>query len=517
VSSPSSAPTRAPAGGRTAPNGGRPPHGGPAPPESLADTGLSAEAVVELLLKTLYVQGARTGLELHREIRLPFSLLDDRLQDLQLRQLVEVRGTSGAGRGSYLFDLTGKGRERAREALDTCQYVGPAPVPLQAYREWVEMQSVKGVRMTRDTIRMGLSHLVLDAGFVDKLGPAINSAKSMFLYGDSGNGKTNLAESIARMLGGDVFVPFAVDVGGQTVVVHDPVVHRPAEAADGGSDDGPEWLAGAPGWDLRFAHASRPVVFTGGELTLDQLDLEFDPVTKVYQAPFQMKANGGVLIIDDFGRQRVRPRDLLNRWIVPLEKRIDYLTLHTGHKFPVPFDCLLVFATNLDPTDLVDEAFLRRIHYKILVPDPTREQYEQIFRRCCVSRGIPFDAAAVEHIFENYYRRLSIEPRSCHPRDILDHLVDSARFLQLEPTLSTGLVDRACESYFLDMPGSDGGDVLESMEPAESAPEKPAPEEAVDEEPALEQVGPRREAAEEPDDVRPESGPAPEEARSEEG
>lgn len=449
----------------------------PPSPETLADTGLTAEAVSGLVLKILYVRGARTGKDLHEAVRIPFPLIDDLLQDLQQRQLAEVRSASGAGRGGYLFDLTDKGRARAREAMASCQYVGPAPVPLDAYRRWVEKQSVRGVRVTRDTIRRGFSHLVLEPGFVEKLGPAINSAKSMFLYGDSGNGKTNMAESIAKMLGGDVYVPHAVDVDGQTVTVHDPVVHGAADAEPEEDADGPDWLAEAPRWDRRYARVARPVVFTGGELTLEQLDLEFDPVTKVYQAPFQMKANGGILIIDDFGRQRVRPRDLLNRWIVPLEKRIDFLTLHTGHKFPVPFDCLLIFATNLDPTELVDEAFLRRIHYKILVPDPTREQYEQIFRRCCVSRGIRFDPAAVEYVHEAYYRPWSIEPRSCHPRDLLDHLVDAARFLQIEPELSTPLLDRACQSYFLDMPEVGGTEEGERRS-APEAGEDPAPDAA---------------------------------------
>ncbi|MCA1572789.1 MAG: ATP-binding protein [Gemmatimonadota bacterium] len=431
----------------------------PPVPGSLADTGLSAEALTELILKTLYAQGARTGQHLCDAIRLPFDLLDVRLLDLQQRQLVEVRGAQGHSRGGYLFDLTGKGRERAREAMATNQYVGPAPVPLDQYRLWIELQSIRDVRVTRDAIRQGFSHLVLDPAFLEQLGPAINSAKSMFLYGDSGNGKTNLAESIARMLGGDIFVPYAVDVEGQIIVVYDPVYHRPPtdpEPEAGGTDA--SWLRATPLYDHRFARVTRPVVFTGGELTLSQLDLEFDPQSKLYQAPFQVKANGGVLIIDDFGRQRVRPRDLLNRWIVPLEKRVDFLTLHTGHKFPVPFDCLLIFATNLDPNDLVDEAFLRRIHYKMNVPNPTYAEYQQIFRRCCVARQIPYDATRVDHIFTQYYTRLGISPRSCHPRDVLDHLVDTARFLQVTPTLAIPLLDRACRSYFLDMPEPGGGE-----------------------------------------------------------
>lgn len=429
----------------------------PPSPTTLAQTGLSAERVADLLLKTLYVQGARTGQQLHDAIRLPFPILDERLLDLQQRMFLEVRGAQGTGRGGYVFELSSKGRDRAREAMETNQYVGPAPVPLENYRAWVEAQSIRRVTVTRDRIRTGFSHLVLDPKFLEQLGPAINSAKSMFLYGESGNGKTNIAESIARLLGGDIYVPYAIQIDGHIMIVHDPVYHRarPEPGAEP-PGDGPTWLRAAPAYDLRFAHVSRPVVFTGGELMLGQLDLEYDEHTKLYQAPFQLKANGGVLIIDDLGRQRVEPRDLLNRWIVPLEKRVDFLTLHTGHKFPVPFDCLLIFATNLDPNDLIDEAFLRRIHYKILVPSPTYAEYEQIFRRCCVARQIPFVTERVRHVYERFYERLAVAPRGCHPRDIVDHLCDTARYLEVEPELSEDLLDRACVSYFLDMPDPGG-------------------------------------------------------------
>jgi hypothetical protein len=398
-------------------------------PESIEETGLLDEAIGDLLIKTLYTKGAHTGQQLSESVCLPFRLLDDLYHDLQHRQFIEVRGTQGHGRGGYVYDLTSQGRDRAREAMVSNQYVGPAPVPIDVYRTWVEAQTIRKVHITVDRIQSGFGHLVLDPEFVEYLGPAINSAKSMFLYGDSGNGKTNMAESIARMLGGDMYVPYAVDIEGQIMITHDPVYHRPKVA--------------------------RPVVFTGGELTLEQLDLQYDPTAKVYQAPFQVKANGGVLIIDDFGRQQVRPRDLLNRWIVPLEKRIDFMTLHTGHKFPVPFDCLLIFATNLNPLDLVDEAFLRRIHYKIHVPSPDYEQFVQIFRRVCVSRQIPFVAGRVAYVYRQFYEPNGITPRSCHPRDIVDHLCDSARYLGTKPELTVELLDHACKSYFLDMPDED--------------------------------------------------------------
>jgi predicted ATPase with chaperone activity len=422
----------------------------PPVPDTLADTGLSADAVRDLILKVLYVQGGRTGHYLSEFLRLPFALVDDELLTLQQRRFIEVRGTTGPNRASYLFDLGGAGRDRAKEALDASQYVGPAPIPLTQYSKWIEAQSIQNAHVTQETMRAGFSHLVLNSSLFDILGPAVNSSKSIFLYGHPGNGKTAIAEAISQMLGGILYLPYAVDIDGQIMLVFDPVHHKEAEAEEdaGGRDE--LWIRSGVGYDRRFARVRRPVVVTGGELTLDQLDLRYDHFTKLYQAPFQVKANGGVLIVDDFGRQRVPPRDLLNRWIVPLEKHIDFLTLHTGGKFPVPFDCLLIFATNLDPAELVEEAFLRRIHYKIPVVDPTRVQYEEIFRRCCQGAGLPYSAAAVDYVFEEFYGKRGIRPRGCHPRDLIAHVEDIAKYREVAPELTAELVDRACRSYFLE-------------------------------------------------------------------
>ena len=422
----------------------------PFPPETTADTGLSPESIAELLLKTLYVQGARSGQELVGSIGLPFSIVDEQLVQLQHQRLIEVKRTAGAGRGGYIFDLTSAGGDRAREAMAAGQYVGPAPVTLEYYRSWIEQQSIRHVHVTRERLLAAFSHMVLDPEFIEGFGPAVNSAKSLFIFGDSGNGKTMIAEVLARLLGGVYYLPYAVDIGGQIMVVHDPVYHRPASEQTSGSPDDPEWLRDVPEYDRRFARVERPVVLTGGELTLEQLDLQYDRDTKMYQAPFQVKANGGVLILDDFGRQRVPPRDLLNRWILPLEKRIDFLTLHTGSKFPVPFESLLIFATNLDPGDLVEEAFLRRIHYKVRTDSPSRLQYEEIFRRCAKLQGLTYRAEAVAQVYRDFYDARGIAPRSCHPRDLIDHVCDFARFHTVEPTLSPELIDRACRSYFLD-------------------------------------------------------------------
>jgi hypothetical protein len=252
------------------------------------------------------------------------------------------------------------------------------------------------------------------------------------------------------MLGGVFYLPYAVEVDGQIMLVHDPLHHEEVATESDAIGRDALWLRSGPGYDRRYARVKRPVVVTGGELTLDQLDLRYDPLTKLYQAPFQVKANGGVLIVDDLGRQRVPPRDLLNRWIVPLGNRIDYLTLHTGSKFPVPFDCLLIFATNLDPTELVEEAFLRRIHYKVPVVDPTRAEYEEIFRRCCVTNELPYDPHAVAYIFTEFYEKRRIAPRCCHPSELIAHVEDIAKYRQVTPQLTTDLIDRACQSYFLE-------------------------------------------------------------------
>ncbi|MEO7987481.1 MAG: ATP-binding protein [Gemmatimonadales bacterium] len=405
----------------------------------------------DLLLRTMYVQGAQLGQALSESVRLPFPIIDDLLLTMQHRRLAEVRGVTGPGRGTYLFDLTDAGRARAREAMMAMTYVGPAPVPLSQYRISVGAQSIRHARVNQAAVHAGLGWLMLDASTVDMVGPAINSAKSLFLYGDSGNGKTAIAETIAGMLGGSQYIPYAVEVNGEVLVLFDSVYHRPDEDDDAGGGTR-SWLTRAASHDRRYVLVKRPVVLTGGELSLDQLDLQYDPATKLYQAPFQMKANGGVLIVDDFGRQRVPPRDLLNRWIVPLEKKVDYLTLHTGGKFPVPFDCLLIFATNILPTKLVEEAFLRRIHYKIRVESPTREQYERIFKRYCEQNGIPYDASAIGQIWKDFYERYSIAPRGCHPRDLIDHLCDIANYMETEPRLTPELVRLAGDSYFLDFP-----------------------------------------------------------------
>jgi predicted ATPase with chaperone activity len=425
----------------------------PTVPSELSDTGLSEGFVSDLLLKSLYTFGARSGKQLAEALCLPYGITEDPLMSLRQRQLVEVRGSTGPNAAAFTFEITSEGRVRARELLEGSRYVGPAPIPMQQYWHWARAQSATRIRITRAQIARGLRRLVLDEEFVDTLGPAINSGRSLFLYGEAGNGKTTIAEAVAAMLGGAIFVPYAIEADGQIIQIYDPHSHRPAPSPGRGSGGNGEGtlLSAGPDHDERFVRIHRPAVIVGGELTLEQLELQRDEQTGVYRAPPQVKANGGVFIIDDFGRQRVRPRDLLNRWMVPLERQVDLLDLPIGHKLAIPFECFLIFATNLDPAELVEEAFLRRIRYKIHVDSPSRDQFRSMFRRQCEERGIPFESAAVSHIYQHYYDAGIVEARACHPRDLVDHIVDMRRYSGTEVTLSGEAVEAACRSYFVDM------------------------------------------------------------------
>jgi hypothetical protein len=416
----------------------------PPPPATIEEAGLHPDTLSQLMLKTL-VAGEASGTGLADKLRLPYSVLDALIQHARVEKLVEVRGTSGAGAAGYRYVLTDLGRERAMQFFDINRYVGPAPVPLAQYNAYVRACMVARPYVDRDRLATGFDHLVVNKTMYDQIGPAVNSGKSLFLYGAPGNGKTVVAEGIGRALGGDMYVPHAIDVDGQVITMFDPVNHQPvagqAEAAS---------VIATVAHDRRWECIRRPVVVVGGELTLEMLDLTFNPIAKFYEAPIQWKANGGVFVVDDFGRQRIPARDLLNRWIVPLESRVDYLTLHTGRKFEVPFNVLVVFATNLKPESLADEAFLRRIPYKILAKDPTLAEYCQIFELNCRQRGLPFDPVMVEYLHRTYYQPQRLPMRACHPRDLIEQVIDLCRYQRREPAISRELLDAACRSYFID-------------------------------------------------------------------
>ena len=416
----------------------------PPVPASLGETGLGADQLEQLLVKTLY-GGEATGLTLADRVRLPFTILEPLVERIRAERLAEVRGATGSGAAGYRYALTDAGRDRARQYYDASQYVGPAPVPLASYVS--QMSALAGARryMDRERLRQGFCHLVVSDPMLEQLGPALNAGKAVFLYGPPGNGKTVIAEGLGRTLGGDMYMPHAIDVDGHTITMFDPITHDSLEA-----DPVTSSVIAAARRDDRWVRIRRPVVMVGGELTLDMLDLRFNATAKFYEAPIQLKANGGVFLVDDFGRQRIRPQDLLNRWIVPLESRVDYLTLHTGKKFQVPFDMLIVFATNLDPESLADEAFLRRIPYKIPVVDPTIEEFTRIFELNCRRRNLRFHQVMVAYLQRRHYGPAGRPLRACHPRDLLDQVTALCRYRGIEPVLTRELLDAACASYFVD-------------------------------------------------------------------
>ncbi|MCS7282281.1 MAG: AAA family ATPase [Anaerolineae bacterium] len=414
----------------------------PRTPRSVQETGLSLGFLIDLALKILYFEGFLSGYELAERMKLPYTgIVDQVIEFLKREKLCEVKGAGGFAESAYQYAISDRGRLMAREALDRSHYAGPAPVPLETYNEAVRKQSLGQVIVHQRTMRQALSHLVISEEVFSKLGPAVNSGKSIFLYGPPGNGKTVIAEAIGRMImTGTIYIPYAVEVDGQVIKVFDSVNHVVAESPAAGRSADPRWVC-----------IRRPMIMVGGELTLETLDLVYDETNKYYEAPFQMKANGGMLLIDDFGRQQVRPRDLLNRWIVPLEKRVDFLTLHTGRKIEVPFDVLIVFATNLAPKDLVDEAFLRRIRHKIEIKNPTFDEYREIFRRVCQAKGVPYDDRGLAYLLQEYYIKPKRPLRACHPRDLVEQLIDIARYLNVPPTLSPELIDRAASAYFVEL------------------------------------------------------------------
>ena len=422
------------------------------PPASLADTGLQPDTLSQLLLKTL-IAGEASGTGLAEKLRLPYSVLEAMVQHARVEKLIEVRGTTGTGTAGYRYVLTDLGRDRAGQFLDICRYVGPAPVPLAQYNAYVRACMAARPYIDRDRLATGFDNLIVSKAMFDKLGPAVNSGKSLFLYGAPGNGKTVVAEGIGRALGDDMFIPHAIDVDGQVITMFDPVNHVPLTSPQSNQS-----VIAASVFDRRWERIRQPVVVVGGELTLEMLDLTFNSISKFYEAPIQMKAIGGVFVVDDFGRQRIPPRDLLNRWIVPLESRVDYLTLHTGRKFEVPFNVFIVFATNLKPESLADEAFLRRIPYKILAKNPTFDEYCSIFELNCRKRGLPFDTVLVEYLDRKYYQPRKLQMRACHPRDLVSQIVVICRYQGREPVITRELLDAACSSYFLEETGSQGAE-----------------------------------------------------------
>ncbi len=407
----------------------------PAAPRTVEETGLELSFIAELILKQVLFTGEFTLADVSASTALPVSVVDAAVEVLRREKLVEVKGTARYLKTTYRFGLAELGRARGSELMEICRYTGPAPVTLASYCQQASRQRVQHITVTPEEVRRAFAGLVLEDGLPARLGPAIGAGKPIFLYGPSGNGKTTVAEKIGELLPGIIIVPHALLVGGQIITVFDPVTHRKTSAAEPG--------------DRRWVPVRRPVLKAGGELTLRLLDLEFNAIAKFYEAPLQVKANHGLFIIDDFGRQPIDPQELLNRWIVSLDRGIDFLSLHTGMKFAIPFDQLVIFATNRHPHTMIDDAFLRRIRYKIRIDRPSEQAFGLIFRQVCEKRGVPFESAAVEYLLEHYFRPLEVPPDACHPRDIVEQVLDRAAFLRQPPRLNREALDAAWESYFV--------------------------------------------------------------------
>ena len=405
-------------------------------PAAMDETGLSSGFIAELALKLLYQKGQSTAGDLADSICLPLaSVLQPVLDYLKNEHLVEVKGGSSVAAATYLYVISTRGTERAREALARNGYVGPAPVTLAQYVARIRKQSLGDLQINFAQLRKALENLVLPENTIRQLGPAINSGRSIFLFGPPGTGKSSVASALSSLLQGGMVVPYAILSGQQIIRVFDVTRHRPLVALDAR-------------FDRRWVPVARPFIEVGGELTLDDLDFTVDQATKVHEAPFQMKASGGILVIDDFGRQRVSPEDLLNRWIVPLDRDVDYLTLNDGRKLEMPFDALLIFSTNRTPSSLVDEAFLRRIQYKIELKPPTTDEFAEILKRVCVKEGITYHPQASAWIVQ-YATERRIALRSCQPRDLMQHVSAAARFLEKPVEITPELVRLACETYFV--------------------------------------------------------------------
>src|SRR4051794_9986223 len=425
----------------------------PSAPETLQEAGLTLPFLSDLALRTLYVRGGLLGLDLARSLCLPFKVLEDALRFMKDEKCLEVVGGDLIGRVSYRFNLTELGRRRAQDALELCAYVGPAPVPLEDYIEQTYRQAVTGINVTPEALRTTFSHLVIKDELFNAIGPAIVSGRSVFIYGPPGNGKTSVARAIGEFMnnaGGEIYVPYAFLAEDSIITLYDQSLHQMADVDPSERIEDNEAtvrrLLNSGTVDARWVKIKRPVVVTGGELNLDMLDLRFNSDANFYQAPLHIKANGGVFLIDDFGRQLCSPKELLNRWILPLKDRHDFLTLANGKKFEVPFEQLIIFSTNLDPKDLVDDAFLRRIRHKVGIDAPTREVYEKIFSGMAKRLGMNPCPDAVNYLFEKYYERGRCT-RASDCRDLLEIVQSICRFRRQPVHLTRELMVESSRSF----------------------------------------------------------------------
>ncbi|MDT3679996.1 MAG: ATP-binding protein [Burkholderiaceae bacterium] len=414
----------------------------PSAPRTLAEAHLSESMLVDLLVRLLARAGELRAGEIASRLGVALSVIDPTLEFLRAEKLLEVprRGSFDA---DVAYQLTDAGRKRADDAFDKCRYVGPIPVSLHDYVARVEMQSVKRLRVGREAVHRALGDAVASEAMVDRLGAAINSGRGIYLYGHSGTGKTYLAERMVRVVDGPIWVPHAIHVDGEIIQVFDPLIHHSVD-----DSAGPGVLDRQVLGDRRWVKVKRPVVVTGGELTMEMLDLEFDAHSRFYIAPPQMKANNGMMILDDLGRQRVPVRELMNRWIVPLDRNVDYMALHTGTKFQVPFDANVVFSSNLPPSEIGDPAFLRRLGYKIHVGPLDEGGYREVFRQACKRSNLEFDQAAADYLIGTLHARSGLPLYATIPHDVISKLRDRATYLGEQPRIDGESLRWAWDLYF---------------------------------------------------------------------
>jgi predicted ATPase with chaperone activity len=416
-----------------------------AEPRTIEELHIPQNMIIDLIFRILYNEGNVALSRFTEVLKISKNIIDEILMWMQKEHLCEVsKATVELGRLGNVYSLTDAGELRARAAMERSQYIGPVPVSIPYYNRGIELQTKTHQRISAERVKEAISSLILPKDFHRKIGPAINSGSSIFLYGPPGNGKTSIAMEIGKLLGGSdsLWVPYSITASGQIIQIHDRLVHKQIPIERGRT-------AELGRIDQRWALINRPAVTAGGELKMESLDLRFDPISKFYEAPLQLKANGGMLLIDDFGRQQVSPRDLLNRWIVPLESFIDFLRLQSGQTIVVPFRQLIVFSTNLDPNELVDDAFLRRIHMKIGVIPPSYQLFFQIFKKTAKDLGIPFEKDAFIHLLSRWYKQTGRPLQAVHPRDILNILKAICEYTNEEPRMTSALMDEACENYFV--------------------------------------------------------------------
>ena len=413
----------------------------PRVPQSFEDLGLPGSLIEQLIFKLLYFRGDMLGGDLSAAMGLKFSLIQPMLESFRSQHLMQVKSSLGLGSISSLLSLTDSGRKVARDYLENNHYTGPAPVPVAQYADAVKAQQLPPNWLRPERLAKAYSHMAITDAMLDQIGPALSSGRSLLIYGQPGNGKTYIAEALAKIQTTDIFVPYALEYQGSIIQLYDPSYHHPVQ-------DSPENESCFES-DGRWVRCRRPFITSGGELSVAMLDLNYSPVAKTYDAPLQLKANNGIYLVDDFGRQMSSPTEILNRWIVPMDRRVDYLSLTNGGKMTVPFATFLVFSTNLNPGELGDEAFLRRIQYKMLLRSPDEEEFATIFRGYCETHGLHPQPELIARFVERRYQRTGKAFRRCHPRDLISQVIDYIHFRRLPYQVTDDLLDRAFEGCFL--------------------------------------------------------------------